>query len=403
MLTEMDLALRPTRFRAQGYRSLQKVDLPLGGLSVLVGRNSAGKSNVVDALRFIADALAVHLDHALTERGGVDQVRRRASRRPPNFSLEVFCEGTIFWDGEETPVHASFAFEVGPREGRDYRVTREEAKVARALPPGEVLVHYNLLRGRGGRGEELKASRAFSARPDERDLFLRSLTAEPGLGELYQALIRMATYNPSPEVIREPQNPDPYPFLRRDGRNLASILSRMPPERKSRVQEFLAALVPGVQEVYREVLGPKETLGFKQVWDNNAAWGFLAHSISDGTLRATALLVAVFQTNLTLVAVEEPETALHPASVRKLTDALLEASREKPILVTTHSPDLLDHPGLDPDKVFLVEMDKGKTFLRKIHHGQKEVIREHLFTLGELLRENQLAPEETEVAPEVSL
>jgi hypothetical protein len=197
------MRLRPIRFEARNYKSLADVDLPLRGLTVLVGRNRSGKSNVVDALRFISDALRVNLDHALRERGGVEEVRRRASRRPPNFRLSLHLEPSAYYE-----------FEIAPVWGRGYEVLREEARVGN---------HYYKVES----GSISEASRSFSAKPSSQDLFLRSVTAEPGFEELYAALIGIATYNPNPAAIRELQDPDPSPLLRRDGRNLPSILTQV--------------------------------------------------------------------------------------------------------------------------------------------------------------------------------
>ncbi|MCP4661868.1 MAG: ATP-binding protein [bacterium] len=77
-------------------------------------------------------------------------------------------------------------------------------------------------------------------------------------------------------------------------------------------------------------------------------------NISNGTLRALALLVAVLQPASnhggtgSLIGIEEPEKAIHPAAVAALGDAFLDASQATQVMVSTHSPDFLDneaHPG----------------------------------------------------------
>jgi len=361
------MRLRPIRFEARNYKSLADVVLPLRGLTILVGRNGSGKSNVVDALRFISDALRVNLDHALRERGGVEEVRRRASRRPPNFRLSLHLEPSAYYE-----------FEIAPVGGRGYEVLREEARVDN---------HYYKVE----RGSISEASRSFSAKPSSQDLFLRSVTAEPGFEELYAALVGIATYNPNPAAIRELQDPDPSPSLRRDGRNLPSILAQLSKDRRERVQTYLETLVPGIKGVERKSLGPKETLQFRQEWDNKNNWRFYAYSMSDGTLRLLALLVAVFQVEPSLVAVEEPEVALHPGAARGLTEALLEAAEEGPILITTHSADILDNQSINPSQVFIVEMIRGRTHLYSPGLWVKESVEKQLYTLGELHRLDQLA------------
>jgi predicted ATPase len=67
-----------TRLALRQYKSIEQCDIELSPLTILVGRNGAGKSNIVDALRFVADALRNTLEYAIRERGGIDQVRRKS-------------------------------------------------------------------------------------------------------------------------------------------------------------------------------------------------------------------------------------------------------------------------------------------------------------------------------------
>lgn len=86
--------------------------------------------------------------------------------------------------------------------------------------------------------------------------------------------------------------------------------------------------------------------------------------MSDGTLRALGILAALFQGNPdyapTLIGIEEPETALHPAASSALREALNRASQETQIIVTSHSPDLLDDLQLSADSLLSVVSEKVK-------------------------------------------
>ena len=126
-------------------------------------------------------------------------------------------------------------------------------------------------------------------------------------------------------------------------------------------------------------------------------WRFLAQNMSDGTLRALGILTALFQRNNdyspTLVAIEEPETALHPAASTALREALFEAAKKTQIIVTSHSPDLLDDTNISPNQILTVTSKGGETYIAPLDQASREMIRKHLFSAGELLRLNQLAPD----------
>ena len=126
---------------------------------------------------------------------------------------------------------------------------------------------------------------------------------------------------------------------------------------------------------------------------------FLANSMSDGTLRALGILVALFQGNnnpkkrVLLVGIEEPEGALHPAAAGVLLDALREAAGQTQIIITSHSPDLLDDKDLDPESILAVDAPNGATVIAGVDEAGRSVLRDRLYTTGELLRLNQLKPD----------
>ncbi len=82
-----------------------------------------------------------------------------------------------------------------------------------------------------------------------------------------------------------------------------------------------------------------------------------------------------------------------PAAAVKLADALLEAATDHQVLVTTHSPDLLDHPAIRAEDLLAVEAaENGETVIDAAPEGLVRTIQEHLFTPGELLRLDPLRP-----------
>ncbi len=145
-------------------------------------------------------------------------------------------------------------------------------------------------------------------------------------------------------------------------------------------------------------MGPMETLEFRQdMAGSKHPWRFPAQNMSDGTLRALGVLTALFQANRDysplLIGIEEPETALHPAASAALREALLKASQKTQVIVTSHSPDLLDDRNISPDHVLAVVSEGGETLMGPLDEASRSVMRDHLFSAGELLRLNQLAPD----------
>ena len=93
------------------------------------------------------------------------------------------------------------------------------------------------------------------------------------------------------------------------------------------------------------------------------------------------------------VGIEEPESALHPAASGLLLDAIRDASQRRQILVTSHSPDLLDSPSITVDELFAVRSVSGTTVVDRPDAAAQVALKESLFTAGELVRADQLQPE----------
>ncbi len=362
----------------RNYRSIAQCEVELGPVTFLVGANGSGKSNFLDALRLIGDALNRSLDHALRDRGGLEEVRRRSGGHPTHFSVRVdfeLGEGSGF-----------YAFKVGAKKQGTWSISHEECLLGKNF--------YSVREGVVQRPIDQAMP------PAQRDrLYLVNAAGLPGFRPVYDALSQMGFYSVQPDRIRELQAPDEGRVLRRDGGNLASMIAALEsPERhetRDRILEYLKRVVPGIDGFGAKRIGHMETIEFLQsVEGAERPWRFPAINMSDGTLRALALLVALFQgseqSRVPLVGVEEPETALHPAAARVLRDCILEASERVQVLVTSHSADLLDDPTIGAEMIRAVVAEANRTAIGRVSEATRSALRDHLFTAGELLRIQQL-------------
>ncbi len=368
------------------YKSIKECSVPLSPLTFLVGQNGAGKSNFLDALRLVTESLNTSLEHALRERGGINEVRRRSSGHPTHFGIRLewrLPNGTEGW----------YAFRVGSQKKGGFEVQQEECSVFSK--------EFNLGEGHFYKVENgiLKDASFKIGPPALRDrLYLVAASGLADFRPLYDALSHMGFYNLNPDEIRELQPSDTGEVLKRDGSNLSSVLSIMAKENKEakdQVAEFLSKVVPGIQGVDVKHVGKKETLEFRQsVGKNQDPWRFMAENMSDGTLRALGVLTALFQTKkVPFVGIEEPEVAVHPGAAGVIRDGLCSASKRTQIAVTSHSPDLLDEKSISDDSILAVVNRNGETTLGPLDRAGREAIKERLYTAGELLRLGQIEPD----------
>jgi len=380
-----------TRVLLRNYRSIKESSVVLGSLTFLVGQNGAGKSNFLDALRFVTESLTSSVEHALLERGGINEVRRRSSGHPTHFGIR------LEWrlpDG----CHGLYFFRVGAQKKGGFEIQQEECHV---YDDGFSGGHF--YRVEEGTVRETSVKVAPPASNDR--LYLVSAAGLPEFRPLYDALSNMGFYNLNPESIKELQPSDPGQILKRDGSNLASVLAEMAKESKEsheRVIRFLSLVVPGIQDVDVVHLGKKQTLEFRQlVGTNQSPWRFLAENMSDGTLRALGILTALFQgangssRKVPFVGIEEPEAAVHPGAAGVLRDALLHASHSTQVVVTSHSPDLLDDKEIGESSILAVVSRNGETRIGPLDEAGRSAIRDRLYTPGELLRLDQIEPDYT--------
>lgn len=368
--------------QVRNYKSIGQAVVRLDSFTVLVGPNGSGKSNFIDSLAFVQQCLSDSIELAFKARGGIGSVRRRSGGHPTHIGvrLKIALSPTVM---------ADYSFEIAAKQGERFRVAKERCVVADAF--GKT---FRFSVANGEFLEEIPGIRPRVA-PDRLALFAASATDE--FRSVFDFLSSMRFYSIVPERLRHLQEPDAGVALSVNGSNAAAVLKRLRDEDGAsyeRVCNLLSKVVQGVESVEYKPIGQMETLQFKQDVGLRDPWAFDALNMSDGTLRMLGVLLAVYQPGQSsLIAVEEPEATVHPAVAEIITSVLMDASKRVQILVTTHSPDILDHKDLEDDKIRVVTKQHGRTLIAPVAGSSRTAIRGNLYTAGELLRIDELNPD----------
>ncbi len=370
---------RIRRIYIQNFRSIDRTVVDLEPLTVLVGPNGAGKSNFVAAMdavgRYITEGLDANA-HYLS----VPRWHSSAKGIPlfgASFELEV---------APDTMATYSFLL-----KGSDYpstpSVMLERCSVIKA---GIEIGGFEVEEGRFVR--EIAGIRPQIA-ADRLAIFAAS--AVPEFRPTYDLLTSIRTYSIRPQEIVDYVGPNsPSDSLETSGRNSVAVLRAIresAPEDHARIERVMAQAVAGVTGVTTRFSQDRQWLQFTKDFGANEPSWLIGGQMSDGTLRLLGLLLTVYQPRRPAVLiVEEPEATVHPAIAKLVMQVFRDASRRQQVILTTHSPDLLDAKELSDEQIRVVSQRHGRTVIAPLGRASRQAIRERLYTPGELLRLGEL-------------
>jgi predicted ATPase len=251
----------------------------------------------------------------------------------------------------------------------------------------------------------------------EGKLLLPFMTGDADAAVVYEVLRSIRLYDPEPAAMRT-MIPLDGAILESEGSNAASIFSRLQSQQPglcARLKDFLAAVVDELVSISVRSAGgaaengvaPQDEKWLRFTFDcGTGIESFSQTEVSDGTLRAMAILLAAMQRQndgrpLPVVCIEEPEIGLHPAGSAAMMEGLREASMMTQILLTTHSPDMLDCLERE-DVLLVVKSGREGTQIGPPTEVNRSIIRDHLYSPGELLRMDHLEPAITAEQPSSS-
>jgi predicted ATPase len=331
------------KIHLDNWRNFTRIDVPLQQRMFLIGPNAAGKSNLLDAFRFLRDLVRVGggLEKAVADRGGVARLRSLVARRSPEIVIDVHIANgnAINWQ-----------YRIGIVQDNNARTYLKEEQV-------------------------WKAGQLILSRPDEHDkadkellhqTHLEQINSNREFRDIADFFNTIRYYHIVPQLIRDPERSvgrksDPFggDFLEQ----IADTPKRTQEARLKRIEAALRVAIPQLEELtqFKDNRGIPHLRAKYDHWRSKGSWQTEA-DFSDGTLRLMGLLWALLDGNGPLI-LEEPELSLHAEVARHIPEMMASIQKEqaRQILVSTHSSDLLSNPGIAADEVLLLRPTSAGT------------------------------------------
>ena len=411
-MTSVDeLAMEPIvlkSLRVNNFRSLHDIHLRLGpGITVLAGPNASGKSNIAGALGFVVESLYDGVERAIGSRGTEAILHRHRGSGSPSFVIGLDLESPRFTVSHKFEVNIQsdggvriskerIAGEYATPRSHEFEFLLEDGSFKEAANPLILAILADLgyptdslmlsVMGDSIMVAGMLASTVRAGLPGEHRMTAEAIVAASNfIGDVRY-------YRLFPNDMREPKRFQVRDKLLEDGSNLASVLSRITRERGTRYLELLAPMkqaLPDVLDIrvfeasgYQFIQLKHESLSPSS--DGEDGWLNISEE-SDGTVRMLGLLVALYQNpQPTLTIIEEPENSIHVGALGILADSLKDAGQRSQVIVTTHSPDLLDY--FSEENIRAVVNEEGRTRVGRLRENQAGALRAALFSAGDLHR-----------------
>ena len=319
----------------------------------LVGPNASGKSNFLDALRFLRDIAKSEgggLQRAVRERGGISKIRCLAARKAPQVEIEVHLSE----NGEPWP---SWKYAIAIKQ--ESRGLRQPFVFYEKVWEGQ-----NLILDRPNEDDAKDKVRL-------KQTHLEQINANLEFREIAKFLDSIDYLHLIPQVLR-------FPEIFRGSKNIEdpfglSFLEKVAqtPERTRRarlrkIERALRVAVPQLKQLsdIRDERGIPHLEAVYEHWRSRGAKQS-EDQFSDGTLRLIAFLWSILDGD-SLLLLEEPELSLHSGIVTKLPGLIwrIQNKKKKQVLISTHSADLLTDKGIGGEEVLLLIPESEGT---KVH------------------------------------
>jgi predicted ATPase len=363
-----------TNIRLKNWRNFKLVDVRIGRRMFLVGPNASGKSNFLDALRFLRDIAKPGggLQKSVDERGGISKIRCLAARKEPIIELDIALSSNSSSDANQWEYILGIGQE--PR-GRRKPIVKYE----------KVLKGSNLILDRPDSDDNKDEKRLTQTH-------LEQINTNQEFRAVAEYLENIYYLHLIPQLLRHPEyarkgarDEDPFglAFLEK----VAECSEKKRKSRFGKIEEALKWAVPQLEQLsyIMDDFGVPHIEAVYNHWRPHAGKQNESQ-FSDGTLRLIGFLWALLDGD-SLLLLEEPELSLHSGIVKKLPELVwrLQEKKNRQVLISTHSIDLLSSRGIGGEEVLLLKPSNEGTevFVASSKLEVKSML-EQGFNIGEI-------------------
>jgi predicted ATPase len=338
-----------SRIVLRNWKNFQNVDVDLRDRVFLVGPNASGKSNFLDAFRFLRDTAKEggSLQEAIKERGGVPKIRCLYARRISDIEIEVYL---------------SESMNSAPKWKYSLGITQEKGGKRKPIIAHEIVWKDNKVLLKRPNKEDIEDPKRLT------QTHLEQINANVDFREIADYLGSIQYMHLVPQLLRYPEAfPGPEmpgdPFGRRFLEKVAKTPRRVRESRLKRIEEALQSIVPHLKHLSFETdeTGNPHLEVIYEHWRPKAGKQ-REDQFSDGTLRLIGLFWSLLEGDALLL-LEEPELSLNSSVVSILAPLIyrLQKQRGRQVILSTHSADLLSDKGIDGEEVLILKPEKEGT------------------------------------------
>jgi predicted ATPase len=350
------------RIKLHNWKNFQNCEVDLSERCFIIGANAAGKSNFIDALRFLRDISkqAGGLQSAVEDRDGITKIRCLAARTSTNVSITVDL-------GEPTEDNLTWSYHLDIQHTGG-GIMRSQVKILK-----EQVFSYA--------SNEFVCDRNAQKEDEDEDeetlkyTHLEQVNANRKFRDLQVFFQNIEYLNVIPQLVRESSSMV-QSYSKEDyyGRNFLEKLAKMNERIRNsyfkKINEFLKIAVPQLEEL-RFI---KDEMGVPHIEARFMHWRAKGSKqqeaqFSDGTLRLIGFLFALIDSN-GVILLEEPEINLHSGIITQLPEFIAKIQRSKKgagqILITTHSYDMLANQGISSKEVILLQNTSEGTTVNRV-------------------------------------
>jgi predicted ATPase len=363
------------RIDLKGYKSIKEASLELRALNVFIGANGSGKSNLVSFFKLLNNMMTGNLQSFVATSGGANSLLHYGARVTPQLEAMLRFESH---DSDN-----KYQIRLGHAAEDTLIFMEERISFQRQGYPRPWTQNLDTGHKESGLSAPLE--------PDE----LPGSTVRDSMGVFRAILNRCRVFQfhdtSSTANFRQKGDINRNRFLESDGGNLAAFLYRIQrrePDCYQRIIGTIRQIAPFFGDFNLAPSELNEDVIQLRWKERDRDYDFGPHLLSDGTLRAMALVTLLLQPTKDLpsvIIIDEPELGLHPYAIATLAGLLRSASQHAQVMVATESATLLDH--FEPQEVVVTERRMGETVFKRLDSKDLEEWREE-YCLSELWEKN---------------